>query len=71
MKPEEPPLPLWTQIDMQDLAVGDALLKLLRAAQREDVRQTVAEAASEEKPKTRAAGQGALFDFGPDAFDPE
>jgi hypothetical protein len=64
-------LPLSVQADIEDLGRGDAMLTLLREAGREDARQDVAEAAAEQKPRVRAAGQGALFDFSPDAFDPE
>jgi hypothetical protein len=64
-------LPLAVQADIEDLAGADAALALLRAEGRETARQDVAEAAAAQKPRVRAAGQGALFDFSPDAFDPE
>jgi hypothetical protein len=59
VKREEPPLPLWTQIDMEDLAVGNAMLHTLREAQKLGSQPPQAAAAEPGTAlRARAAGQG-------------
>lgn len=65
------PLGVWTLIDIEDVTTGEALVGELRRVKRDEVRQTVAGEVAAEQPKTRAAGQGALFETAPDGFDPK